>query len=98
MKTLTFYLPNDDISVVVLSRIIVRIDSWEADSLYPSGHFVRCLGPIDDIETEIATILYEHGLFRSSFSEGIQKEMPINTQDNPWLMDGEEMKNRRDLR
>ena len=33
-------------------RIVVAIDSWEADSLYPSGHYVRTLGAIGDKETE----------------------------------------------
>jgi len=33
-------------------RIVVAIDSWEADSLYPSGHYTRTLGPIGDRDTE----------------------------------------------
>ncbi len=33
-------------------RIVVAIDSWEADSAYPAGHYVRTLGPIGDRETE----------------------------------------------
>ncbi len=33
-------------------RIVVTIDGWEADSLYPSGHYVRTLGAIGDRETE----------------------------------------------
>ena len=31
---------------------MVAIDSWEADSAYPAGHYVRTLGPIGDRETE----------------------------------------------
>jgi len=31
---------------------VVAIDSWEADSAYPAGHYVRTLGPIGDRETE----------------------------------------------
>ena len=31
---------------------MVAVDSWEADSLYPSGHYVRTLGAIGDKETE----------------------------------------------
>lgn len=33
-------------------RLVVAIDCWEADSLYPSGHYVRTLGAIGDKETE----------------------------------------------
>ena len=33
-------------------RIVVAIDSWEADSMYPSGHYTRTLGPIGDKDTE----------------------------------------------
>lgn len=33
-------------------RIVVAIDGWEADSLYPTGHYVRTLGAIGDRETE----------------------------------------------
>ncbi len=33
-------------------RIVVAIDGWEPDSMYPSGHYVRTLGLIGDRETE----------------------------------------------
>jgi exoribonuclease R len=33
-------------------RLVVAVDCWEADSLYPSGHYVRTLGAIGDKETE----------------------------------------------
>lgn len=33
-------------------RIVVAIDSWEADSMYPAGHYTRTLGPIGDRDTE----------------------------------------------
>ena len=35
-------------------RLVVAIDGWEADSMYPSGHYVRALGPIGDKDTETA--------------------------------------------
>ena len=31
---------------------MVAIDSWEADSMYPTGHYTRTLGPIGDRDTE----------------------------------------------
>ena len=33
-------------------RIVVAIDEWGADSMYPSGHYVRTLGIIGDRDTE----------------------------------------------
>ncbi|XP_072031507.1 LOW QUALITY PROTEIN: DIS3-like exonuclease 1 [Amphiura filiformis] len=79
-------------------RIVVRIDSWETDSMFPNGHFVRSLGTIGDLETEIAAVLVEKNLSVGPFSEGLLKEMPENTEQNPWVMDEDEVKKRRDLR
>lgn len=50
-------------------RIVVRIDSWEIDSQYPNGHFVKTLGPIEDLEAEISAILLENTIHVSAFSE-----------------------------
>ena len=33
-------------------RIIVAVDSWDRQSRYPSGHYVRTIGKIDDRDTE----------------------------------------------
>ena len=33
-------------------RLVVAIDTWECDSMYPSGHYVRTLGTIGDRDTE----------------------------------------------
>ena len=54
-------------------RLVVAVDSWEADSLYPSGHYVRTLGAIGDKETETevgrcrggSCALAAHGVRRS---------------------------------
>ncbi|KAJ7389201.1 DIS3 mitotic control [Desmophyllum pertusum] len=40
-------------------RIVVRIDFWEVDSVYPNGHFVRSLGLIGNVETEIQALMVE---------------------------------------
>ena len=71
---------------------------WELNSLYPTGHFVKSLGKIGNIETEISTILVEHGLSVATFSDGILKEMPVNTKENPWKMEESEINRRKDLR
>lgn len=33
-------------------RIIVAVDSWDRQSRYPSGHYVRTIGDIGDRDTE----------------------------------------------
>jgi hypothetical protein len=33
-------------------RIVVALDVWDADSMYPNGHYVRTLGEIGKVETE----------------------------------------------
>lgn len=52
-------------------KIVVRIDSWEVDSQYPNGHFVRSLGKAGELETEIKTLLLENNLNVGPFSESI---------------------------
>ncbi|XP_038076853.1 DIS3-like exonuclease 1 isoform X2 [Patiria miniata] len=79
-------------------RIVVRLDSWETDSQYPNGHFVRSLGPTGSLETEIAAILVENSISVGAFSEGQVKELPSNSEETPWTMSEEEISQRRDLR
>ncbi|XP_068410159.1 DIS3-like exonuclease 1 isoform X3 [Eschrichtius robustus] len=79
-------------------RVVVRIDSWESTSMYPSGHFVHVLGRIGDLEGEIATILVENSISVVPFSEAQMCEMPVNTTENPWKVSSEEERERKDLR
>lgn len=78
--------------------MVVRIDSWEATSVYPNGHFVRVLGRIGDLEGEIATILVENSISVVPFSEAQMCEMPVNTPENPWKVSPKEEQERKDLR
>ncbi|ORX48176.1 hypothetical protein BCR36DRAFT_584489, partial [Piromyces finnis] len=80
-------------------RISVRIDNWPIDSKYPNGHYVSIVGPINDVNTEITSILVEHGLNSNpKFNDSIMNSLPIDTPENPWKPDENEIKNRRDLR
>ncbi|KAL6597698.1 RNB-domain-containing protein [Neocallimastix californiae] len=80
-------------------RISVRIDNWPIDSKYPNGHYVSIVGPLNDVNTEITSILVEHGLnFNPKFNDSILKNLPIDTPENPWKPDENEIKMRRDLR
>ncbi|KAG0336109.1 DIS3 mitotic control [Podila humilis] len=93
---------HHDSKVLANQRIVVRIDSWPITSQYPNGHYVRSLGPIHNLDTEISAILIEHGISVSQssqgFSEGSLKEMPVNTPKNPWRPEPTELAKRRDLR
>uniref|UniRef100_A0A672Q3K1 DIS3-like exonuclease 1 n=1 Tax=Sinocyclocheilus grahami TaxID=75366 RepID=A0A672Q3K1_SINGR len=79
-------------------RVIVRLDSWESTSVYPTGHCVRVLGKAGELETEIQTILVENCIHVPTFSEAQLREMPVNTEENPWQMDTSEVSSRWDLR
>ena len=61
--------------------MVVRIDSWESTSMYPSGHFVRVLGRIGDLEGEIATILVENSISVVPFSEAQVRLPPVLCSD-----------------
>ncbi|KAG0222836.1 hypothetical protein B0O80DRAFT_474034 [Mortierella sp. GBAus27b] len=93
---------HHDPKVLVGQRIVVRIDSWPCNSQYPNGHYVRSIGPIHDLDTEVSAILIEHGISVSQttqeFGAGSLKEMPINTPEQPWKPDPVELSKRRDMR
>lgn len=57
-------------------RIVVAIDSWEPDSAYPSGHYVRKLGPIGDRDTETEVLLLENDINTSPFSPAVHACVP----------------------
>ncbi|OUM69470.1 hypothetical protein PIROE2DRAFT_57372 [Piromyces sp. E2] len=78
---------------------IINVGKWPIDSKYPNGHYVSVIGPINDVNTEITSILVEHGLNSNpKFNDSIMNSLPIDTPENPWKPDENEIKNRRDLR
>ena len=58
-------------------RVVVRVDSWDEGSRYPTGHLVRSIGRAGELETETATIMIEYQLSRSSFSRAL-----LNGEEN----------------
>ncbi|KAM8894854.1 LOW QUALITY PROTEIN: DIS3-like exonuclease 1 [Spinachia spinachia] len=79
-------------------RVVVRIDSWESSSLYPSGHSVRVLGRAGELETEVQTILIENGIHVPPFSDAQLRELPASSPESPWAVDPAQVAQRRDLR
>ncbi|KAJ3351591.1 exosome catalytic subunit dis3 [Allomyces javanicus] len=81
---------------LVGQRIIVSIDAWDRGSRYPSGHFVKVLGPALDKETETEVILLEHGVPYEPFSQAVLSDLPPEGEN--WVCSPEELARRRDLR
>lgn len=81
-------------------RIVVTIDSWDQDSRYPVGHFVRSLGELEAKGAETEALLLEYDVQYRPFpktvldclpAEGHDWKVPADTNDAGW-------KDRKDLR
>ncbi|KAI3428619.1 hypothetical protein D9Q98_007442 [Chlorella vulgaris] len=83
-------------STLAHQRLVVAIDSWEADSLYPCGHYVRSLGPIGDKDTETEVLLIENDINTSPFTAAVHACVP----PLPWAVSEADLSdpNRADLR
>jgi len=57
-------------------RIVVAIDGWETDSAYPSGHYVRTLGPIGDRDTETEVLVLENDINTAPFTPAVHACVP----------------------
>lgn len=81
-------------------RILVTIDSWERDSRYPTGHFVRSLGELETKGAETEALLLEWDVQYRPFPkqvldclppEGHEWRVPESKDEPGWVQ-------RRDLR
>ena len=81
-------------------RLLVTIDSWDRESRYPVGHFVRSLGELETKGAETEALLLEYDVQYRPFpktvldclpAEGHDWVVPANKSDPGWHM-------RRDLR
>lgn len=81
-------------------RVLVTIDSWDRDSRYPVGHFVRSLGELETKAAETEALLLEYDVqyrpFPKTVLDCLPKEghdwiVPASTDDAGW-------KDRKDLR
>ncbi|OUM65449.1 hypothetical protein PIROE2DRAFT_7565, partial [Piromyces sp. E2] len=77
-------------------RIVVAIDSWGRNSLYPFGHFVRDLGDIGDRNTETEVLLLEHDVPYMPFSQQVLNDLPPEGEN--FTISEEELSKRKDLR
>lgn len=59
-----------------LVRLVVRIDEWPATDRYPTGHYVRSVGPIASVETGVQCLLIEYGISHGPFSDSQLTGLP----------------------
>lgn len=61
---------------LVGKRIVVAIDTWNATSKHPDGHFVRVLGEIESKDAETEAILLEHDVEYRPFPKAVLDCLP----------------------
>ncbi|KAK4997399.1 exosome catalytic subunit dis3 [Elasticomyces elasticus] len=81
-------------------RVLVTIDSWDRESRYPVGHFVRSLGELESKGAETEALLLEFDVQYRPFPKTVLDCLPAEGHDwkVPASMDDPGWKNRRDLR
>lgn len=68
--------PPPQAATLADKRLLVAVDCWEADSLYPAGHYVRTLGAIGDKETETEVLLIENDVNTNPFTAAVHACVP----------------------
>ncbi|RGB37777.1 exosome complex exonuclease RRP44-like protein [Rhizophagus diaphanus] len=77
-------------------RILVAIDSWHKDSIFPMGHFVKALGAAGDKLTETEVLLLEHDVPHQEFAQQVLNCLPV--EGDLWVVKDEHLQGRADLR
>ena len=57
-------------------RIVVVIDDWPADSMYPEGHYVKSLGLIGSVDAETQALLLENDVDDRPFAPAVYACVP----------------------
>ena len=81
-------------------RVLVTIDSWDQESRYPVGHFVRSLGALESKEAETEALLLEYDVQYRPFPKAVLDCLPKKGHDwkVPQSLGDPGWKDRRDLR
>lgn len=81
-------------------RVLATIDSWDRDSRYPMGHFVRSLGELESKGAETEALLLEWDVQYKPFPKTVLDCLPAEGHDwkVPASMDDPGWKGRKDLR
>ena len=79
---------------LVGKRILATIDSWERDTKYPVGHYVRSLGELETKGAETEALLLEFDVQYRPFPKGVldclppeghQWRVPVSLSDPGWV-------------
>ncbi len=81
-------------SVLLNQRLLVAIDNWPDDSLFPHGHYVTILGNIGDKSIETTILLHEYNVTTTEFSKDVMACLPSSS----WSITPEIIAKRNDLR
>ncbi|KAF2691090.1 ribonuclease R [Lentithecium fluviatile CBS 122367] len=81
-------------------RILATIDSWDRDSRYPMGHFVRSLGELESKGAETEALLLEWDVQYKPFPKTVLDCLPAEGHDwkVPASLDDPGWKGRKNLR
>lgn len=81
-------------------RVLVTIDSWDRDSRYPVGHFVRSLGDLETKGAETEALLLEYDVQYRPFPKTVLDCLPKEGHDwrVPTKLDDPGWRDRQDLR
>lgn len=81
-------------------RVLVTIDSWDRDSRYPAGHFVRTLGELETKGAETEALLLEYDVQYRPFPKAVLDCLPKEGHDwrVPASPDDPGWRDRRDFR
>ncbi|KAK7549758.1 ribonuclease R [Phyllosticta paracitricarpa] len=81
-------------------RVLVTIDSWDRESRYPMGHFVRSLGELESKGAETEALLLEFDVQYRPFPKSVLDCLPAEGHDwrVPQSKDDPGWRGRRDLR
>jgi exosome complex exonuclease DIS3/RRP44 len=110
-QTTVFLVPMDkripkirirtrQVDELIGKRILATIDSWDRDTRYPVGHYIRSLGELETKEAETEALLLEYDVQYRPFpkavldclpAEGHAWRVPAESSDPGW-------KGRKDLR
>ncbi|OMH78765.1 DIS3-like exonuclease 1 [Zancudomyces culisetae] len=84
-----------NVDEIIGNRIVVVIDKWAIHSQYPDGHIISKLGKAGEVNTEIDTLLIEHGIAASQQDLAFPQ---VVMDDLPKSWDAVAEKDRRDIR
>jgi exosome complex exonuclease DIS3/RRP44 len=81
-------------------RVLVTIDSWDRESRYPVGHFVRSLGELETKGAETEALLLEYDVQYRPFPRAVLDCLPAEGHDwrVPTSVDDIGWRGRKDLR